>query len=81
MYEVDKETGRPKVGKDGLPKMKTSHTLNPVPCYIYDASGTANLRLAETAESLGISSLAATVIKCLGFEPPTDYDPSIVEVG
>ena len=81
MYEVDKKTGQPKVGKDGLPKMKTSHTLNPVPCYIYDASGTANLRLAETAESLGISSLAATVIKCLGFEPPTDYDPSIVEVG
>ena len=81
MYEVDKKTGQPKVGKDGLPKMKTSHTLNPVPCYIYDASGTANLRLAETAESLGISSLAATVIKCLGFEPPTDYDQSIVEVG
>ena len=81
MYEVDKKTGQPKVGKDGLPKMKTSHTLNPVPCYIYDASGTANLRLVEVVEPLGISSLAATVIKCLGFEPPADYDQAIVEVG
>jgi len=81
MYEVDKKTGQPKVGKDGLPKMKTSHTLNPVPCYIYDAGGTANLRLVETAEPLGISSLAATVIKCLGFEPPADYDQAIVDVG
>ena len=59
----------------------SSHTLNPVPCYIYDASGTANLCLVETAEPLGISSLAATVIKCLGFVPPADYDRAIVDVG
>jgi hypothetical protein len=30
---------------------------------------------------LGISSLAATALNCLGFVPPEDYDPSIVEVG
>jgi len=59
----------------------STNTLNPVPCYIYDAGGTANLRLVETAEPLGISSLAATVIKCLGFEPPADYDQAIVDVG
>ena len=81
MFDIDKKTRQPKLGKDGKPQMKTSHTLNPVPCYIYDSSGALDLRLAETKESLGISSLAATVIKCLGFEPPADYDPSIVEVG
>ena len=81
MFDIDKKTHQPKLGKDGKPQMKTSHTLNPVPCYIYDSSGTANLRLTETAEPLGISSLAATVIKCLGFEPPADYDQSVVDVG
>ncbi len=79
MFELDKN-GQLKRDSAGNPKSKTSHTLNPVPCYIYDAGGTANLRLADN-QDLGISSLAATVIKCLGFEPPENYDPAIVEVG
>jgi 2,3-bisphosphoglycerate-independent phosphoglycerate mutase len=29
---------------------------------------------------LGISSLAATCLTLLGFEPPEDYTPSIVEI-
>jgi 2,3-bisphosphoglycerate-independent phosphoglycerate mutase len=79
MYEVDKDGGL-KRDADGNPKSKTSHTLSAVPCYLYDPAGTANARLAgETG--LGISSLAATVINCLGFVPPTDYDPAIVDVG
>jgi len=32
-------------------------------------------------KNLGITSLTATCIKLLGFEPPADYDPSIVDVG
>lgn len=79
MYEIGKD-GKLKRDKDGNPKSKTSHTLNPVPCYVYDPAGTANLRLSNSS-GLGISSLAATVINCLGFVPPADYDPSIVEVG
>ncbi len=78
MYEVDKE-GNLKLDSNGNPKSKTSHTLNPVPCYIYDASGEANLKLASLTDA-GISSLAATSIMCLGFEPPADYDPSLVEI-
>lgn len=78
MYELDKN-GNPKLDEAGNPKSKTSHTLNPVPCYVYDPAGTANLRLSEHS-NLGISSLAATSMVCLGFEPPADYDPSIVEV-
>ncbi|MFK7766903.1 MAG: 2,3-bisphosphoglycerate-independent phosphoglycerate mutase [Mariniblastus sp.] len=79
MYEVGKD-GKLKIDGDGNPKSKTSHTLNPVPCYIYDPAGTANLRLADQ-QNLGISSLAATTITCLGLIPPSDYDPSIVDVG
>ena len=79
MYAMGKD-GKPKLDADGKPQMKTSHTLNPVPCYIYDCSGDANLKLNDQKD-LGISSLAATSITCLGFEPPEDYDPSIVTIG
>ena len=78
MYEVGKDK-KLKLDSDGNPKPKTSHTLNPVPCYIYDTSGNANLKLANLTEP-GISSLAATSMMCLGFEPPEDYDPSLVTV-
>ncbi len=79
MYELDKK-GEPKFDGSGEPRLKTSHTLNPVPCYIYDPSGEGKLALSDHSD-LGISSLAATVATCLGFEPPEDYDPSIVEIG
>jgi 2,3-bisphosphoglycerate-independent phosphoglycerate mutase len=79
MIELNK-SGEAKTDKSGNPQMKTSHTLNPVPCYIYDVSGKAGLKLAGT-EGLGISSLAATSMVCLGYQPPADYDQSIVEVG
>ena len=79
MFELDKENN-PKLDANGYPKSKTSHTLNPVPCYIYDPAGNAQLRLSSNDDP-GISSLAATVINCLGYQPPDDYDPSIVEVG
>lgn len=78
MYEVDKE-GQLKLDSNGNPKSKTSHTLNPVPCYIFDTRGNGNLKLADLTDA-GISSLAATSIMCLGFEPPEDYDPSLVEI-
>ncbi len=79
MYEHDK-TGAVKYGKNGQPNAKTAHSLNPVPAIVYDPSGTAKARLSA-AKDLGISSLAATCIRLLGYEPPADYTPSIVDVG
>ena len=88
MYEHDKKSGAVMVDSaTGVPKAKTSHSLNPVPCYIYDPSGVSKARLAagaavtEKGPGFGISSLAATCIKLLGYEPPSDYTPSIVDVG
>ena len=77
MYEL--KDGQPKLDASGEPRIKTSHTLNPVPCYIYDPTNTAGIKLAEQLD-LGISSLAATLVTCLGFVPPKDYDRSIVEI-
>lgn len=80
MYEHDEKTGQIKVdGETGKIKAKTSHSLNPVPVYIYAPACPAGLKLSGRAD-LGISSLAATCLTLLGFEPPADYDKSIVEI-
>jgi len=81
MYEHKKKTGETIVDPEtGKIKVKTSHSLNPVPVFIYDPDGAAHLTLSAH-EGLGISSLAATCLRLLGFAPPEDYDPSVVEIG
>ena len=79
MLEIDKHTGEVKRDSDGQPKTKTAHSLNPVPVYFYDPLGQAGLKLAEL-DSPGISNLAATCLVLLGFVPPEDYTPSLVEL-
>ncbi len=80
MYERDKAGNIVVDEKTGRIRTKTSHSLNPVPAIVYDPTGRAGVRLSAH-QNPGISSLAATCIKLLGFEPPGDYDPSIVDVG
>jgi 2,3-bisphosphoglycerate-independent phosphoglycerate mutase len=79
MYEHDKKTGDVKRNPDGSPCAKTSHSLNKVPCIIYDPESQGEYK-KELREDLGISSLAATCIDLLGFVPPEDYDPSVIEI-
>jgi len=80
MYQRSAKTGEIALDQQtGKPKLKTAHSLNPVPVYIYESTGTIKMRLAENPD-LGISNLAATCLKLLGFEPPPDYTPSIVEI-
>lgn len=77
MYEHDKKTGNVILGSKGKPKAKTSHSLNPVPCVIYDpAYGDDYDKVLNSG--LGISSIAATCMNLLGFEAPEDYDKSII---
>jgi len=81
MLERNKKTGAIIVDADtGQPKTKTAHSLNPVPVHIYDPTGKVSMRLSRHRD-LGISSLAATTLTLLGFEPPADYSPSIVAIG
>jgi 2,3-bisphosphoglycerate-independent phosphoglycerate mutase len=78
MFEHDKQNGKPLRDKEnGKIKVKTSHSLNPVPVYLYYPARPQCLALTER-EGLGISSLAATCLTLLGFYPPKDYDPSLV---
>ncbi len=88
MYEHDKKTGAVVMDpRTGQPKARTAHSLNPVPCYVWDPAGTGKIRLAPGAAAtdkgptLGIASLAATCLKLIGYQPPEDYCPSVVDVG
>lgn len=76
MFEHDKKTGDVKV-ENGIRKVKTAHSLNPVPCIIFDPGREGPYKPA-LKEGLGISSLAATCIELLGFAPPEEYDPSVL---
>ena len=76
MLEHDKQ-GNVKRDKSGNPARKTSHSLNPVPCIIYDPESKGEYA-AELKTGLGISSLGATCIELLGFKAPDGYDPSVL---
>ena len=80
MCEVDKKTGELKLDDEGKFLPKTAHSLNPVPAIVYDPSNTSGVRLAGVRDP-GIANLAATCIYLLGFQPPDDYTPSLVEIG
>jgi len=78
MFEHNKKTGEVEYKAEGVPKAKTSHSLNPVPCIIYDPEYKGEYKVTLKT-GLGISSLAATCIEFLGYIPPEDYDPSVLE--
>jgi 2,3-bisphosphoglycerate-independent phosphoglycerate mutase len=82
MFEHDKKSGAVLKKADGTPRAKTSHSLNPVPCVVFDPESKGEydkeLRSEVGGEKLGISSLAATCIELLGFKAPADYDPSVL---
>ena len=81
MAEIDKKTGEPKKNADGTFKAKTSHTLNRVPCVIYDRSGKVKYTVKADEGQFGLSSVAGTVVNLLGFEKPAEWDESIITLG
>ena len=80
MYEIDKKTKAPKANKDGSFKAKTSHTLNPVPCIIYDNFTSDGYKVKLGREDFGLSAVAATTVNMLGYEAPEIWDESMIEL-
>lgn len=76
MYEHKKD-GAVAQNKDGSPKAKTSHSLNPVPGIIYDPEYQGEYELT-LKDGLGISSWPATIMDLMGLVPPEAYDASMV---
>ena len=75
MYELDKK-GEVKVDKEGKKKAKTSHTLNRVPCILFDPKGGRKL-VADSGE-FGLANVAATVVNLLGYEAPSMWNESLL---
>ena len=80
MYEMDKKTKQPKPNKDGSFKPKTSHTLNPVPCIIYDNFYSENYTVKADNGQFGLANVAATMVNLLGYEAPEMWNESIIEI-
>ncbi len=78
MYEHGKD-GSVKMKANGDPKPKTSHSLNPVPCIVYDPGYNGEYS-KDLNTGLGISSIPATLMNFLGFDAPSDYDKSIISL-
>ncbi len=78
MYEIDKKTGEAKLGANGVPKAKTSHTLNPVPCYIYDNFYSDKYECIEG--KYGLANVAATAVTMMGYEAPAIWEKSMIKL-
>ena len=79
MYEVDKK-GALKTDKNGKYKAKTSHTLNPVPCFIYDNYYRDAYTVKADEGKFGLSDVAATMVNFMGYEAPEMWDQSLIEI-
>ena len=81
MYEMDKKTKQPKADKNGNFKAKTSHTLNPVPCIIYDNTDAKNHYTVKSDNgTFGLSNVAATMVNLMGYKAPEMWNESIIDV-
>jgi 2,3-bisphosphoglycerate-independent phosphoglycerate mutase len=70
-----RKNGKVVRSEDGQPVARTAHTLNPVPCVLFDPEKTLQFKAIAGA---GIASLGATVLELCGLKPPPDYESSLL---
>ena len=80
MLEMDKKSGAPKYDKAGNPVPKTSHTLNRVPCIIYNNVCADAYTVKEDKGQFGLSNVAATMVNLMGYEAPEMWNESMIDV-
>jgi 2,3-bisphosphoglycerate-independent phosphoglycerate mutase len=89
MFERDKKSQKLLLDPQGLPKSKTSHTLNPVPFCLVDPTSAikwqwryppqnTDLTKAEK-QQIGLANIASTILNLLGFEKPEDYLDGLID--
>lgn len=79
MYQYNKKKADFVRDTDGTPVPLTSHTLNRVPCWIYDPSHCRTIELDDAVTTRRLSNVAATVFNLMGYEAPEGYDPSLIK--
>jgi 2,3-bisphosphoglycerate-independent phosphoglycerate mutase len=79
MYMHAKDGSVVRDGTSGVPVVKTSHTLNPVPFVVYDPNRSDRYQIDPVrADGAGIASVTATCLELLGYRPPDDLAPSLL---
>jgi 2,3-bisphosphoglycerate-independent phosphoglycerate mutase len=75
MYDLMKDGSGYRRRPDGSLDVRTSHSLNPVPCHLW-APG-HGLK-ASGVERPGLANVAATVLQLLGYAKPDHMEPSLL---
>ncbi|HUH04269.1 MAG TPA: 2,3-bisphosphoglycerate-independent phosphoglycerate mutase [Kofleriaceae bacterium] len=79
MYQHAADGSVVRQAPSGVPVVKTSHTLNPVPFMIYDPNRSDLYEIDPArAEGAGIASVTGTCLELLGFRPPDDLSSSLL---
>ncbi|GAB4840856.1 Phosphoglucomutase-1 [Ancistrocladus abbreviatus] len=79
MVKRDKK-GQPLLDKNGNIQILTSHTLQPVPLAIGGPGLIPGVGFRKDLPTGGLANVAATVMNLHGFEAPSDYEPTLIEV-
>ncbi|XP_062120602.1 2,3-bisphosphoglycerate-independent phosphoglycerate mutase [Humulus lupulus] len=74
------KSGKPQLDKNGKIQILTSHTLEPVPIAIGGPGLAPGVRFRNDVPDGGLANVAATVMNLHGFEAPSDYEPTLIEV-
>jgi len=70
---------------EGGHEPSTKHSINPVPCILFDPAFDGSYRLRQAADmdnvhtTPGLSHLAATLLEVMGESVPEDINPSLIE--
>ncbi|CAM6116894.1 unnamed protein product [Calypogeia fissa] len=75
-----KKDGQPIMDQDGIVVPLTSHTLAPVPIAIGGPGLSSRASLRTDLPNAGLSNVTATFINLLGFEAPSDYEPTLLKI-
>jgi 2,3-bisphosphoglycerate-independent phosphoglycerate mutase len=75
---VERDADGSPLQREGAPRWKTSHSLNPVRFVVWE-DGARRFRLRDGLNAAGLANVAPTVLELLGFEAPADYEPSLIE--
>ena len=76
---VQRDTSQqPLKGADGKLQPRTSHSLNPVPFFLVEGDG-RSFSLRDDLAHAGLANVAATLLELLGYQPPEDYEPSLLK--
>lgn len=74
------KSGQPLLDKNGNIQILTSHTLQPVPIAIGGPGLAPGVRFRKDVPTGGLANVAATVMNLHGFEAPSDYETTLIEV-